>query len=69
MDDKPLPCPFCGRRPSLSKGMRRKSDNYFQKAGEWMWRPAVKCRPCEIDREFESLEEALAWWNTRRCKH
>lgn len=58
-------CPFCGRRPSVRKGKRRIVDSFYQKAGEWIWKPGITCRPCGIERDFESVEDALAWWNTR----
>jgi len=67
-DIKLLPCPFCGRKPSLRKGMRHQKDGYYHwqpRAGAWRWRPAVRCTTCKFDREFESVDEAVAWWNKR----
>jgi hypothetical protein len=63
-------CPFCGRRPSLAKGKREAKDFVFgtqiiRKAGDWIWMPAISCRPCDIKRVFETPEEAAEWWNTR----
>ena len=58
-------CPFCGGKARHGKGMKRKADSLYQKAGEWMWKPAIGCKRCGIDRRFESVEEALQWWNTR----
>lgn len=70
VDDKVKlkPCPFCGRRPSLRKGKRYTRDGMYahQKAGSWMWKPAVSCGSCGISRDFESVEEAVEWWNTRK---
>lgn len=63
--DKPLKCPFCGRQPSVVKGRRHTRDGLYAKAGDWFYRPAVKCTRCQIGREFESVDEALVWWNTR----
>lgn len=66
IDLKPLPCPFCGRKPSLRKGKRYVTTNPVHVAGEWMYKPGVKCTTCKIDRDFESVEEAAEWWNTRK---
>lgn len=61
---KPRRCPFCGRKPSLAKGKRVASNNnMWHKAGDWLWKPAISCRPCRISRDFETTEEAVAWWN------
>lgn len=67
MGDKLMPCPFCGRKPSLAKGQRYKRDGMYehQKAGAWIWSPAISCRSCHISRDFDSVEDALAWWNKR----
>lgn len=59
---KLLPCPFCGRRPSLRKGRQYKRAGMV---GEWMMRPGVSCNPCRISRDFDSVEDAVAWWNKR----
>lgn len=67
---KLLPCPFCGRKPSVRKGKRQKKDGYYPwqgKAGDWMWKPGIRCGTCKIDREFESVEEAVEWWNGRKA--
>lgn len=68
MNDAPLPCPFCGRKPSLRRGKRRAVDGLYAKAGTWFWKPGIGCAPCRISRDFESTEEALAWWNTRNSR-
>lgn len=67
-DTNPLPCPFCGRKPQIIKGKRYARDGFYshQKAGMWVWKPAVKCTTCKIERRFESVEDAVAWWNTRK---
>lgn len=69
-DTKLLNCPFCGRKPSLRKGSRYTTDGYYAwqniKVGDWRWKPGVKCSTCKIDRDFDSVEEAVAWWNTRK---
>jgi phage FluMu protein Com len=66
-------CPFCGRRPRLVKG-RRRSEKHKSlypeldaRFGVWLWRPAIKCDRCKFGREFDSVEEAVAWWETRKA--
>jgi hypothetical protein len=65
-------CPWCGRRPNVGKGCRRKADNLYQKAGEWMWNPFVKCgySACRVSPQIEgdSVEEVIEIWNTRKAE-
>jgi len=65
-------CPFCGKRARVGEGSRRKTDHETYKgraygfaAGEWIWKPNIGCQSCGIAREFDSVEAALEWWNTR----
>lgn len=68
------PCPFCGRKGALLKGKRfgsatrnhpRNLAHWERQAGEWIWKPSVGCKACGIYREFDSVGEAVAWWNYR----
>ena len=50
-DEKPLPCPCCGGRASVTVGT-----NWAQ----------VKCQVCRLETELESSRgEAIAKWNRR----
>lgn len=62
----PLPCPFCGRKPVVLKGKRWESSNQNHCAGEWWMRPGIKCTKCRIEKQGESLDEILRWWNERK---
>jgi hypothetical protein len=59
-------CPFCGGKARHGKGMKRKVENLYQKAGEWMWQPYIGCKACGFSRSFDSVEEAVEWWNRRQ---
>ena len=59
-DKQLLPCPFCGKRTGfIGKGQKLKD-------GQWWYKPSAKCRICQYELEFESFEDALNWWNTRK---
>lgn len=62
---KLLKCPFCGRRPSLGKGLRGRRTKDGEVAIVWLRKPSVKCLTCKIQRDCDSVEEAVGWWNTR----
>lgn len=52
-----IPCPFCGKKTGfIGKGQKYKN-------GEWWYKPSAKCRICKYQKEFESFEDALNWWN------
>lgn len=61
-------CPFCGGKARHGRGQKRKAATLYQNVGEWIWKPFIGCGPCGIDRDFESVEEALTWWNTRASR-
>lgn len=69
-------CPWCGRRPTLGKGQRYKTDSepgsiLPHKAGDWFFKPGIrhgrggKCR-IVIHIEADSVEEVIEIWNTRK---
>ena len=63
-------CPFCGKKPFVNKGKRHGKDSepngiLSYKAGEWVWKPSLGCKPCGIEREADLILDALKWWNNR----
>lgn len=61
-------CPFCKCKPSHGKGSKHKRDYKYldgsiEKAGSWSRKPYIGCRRCKFNCKFESVEEAITWWN------
>lgn len=63
-----LGCPFCGAKPTMSKGKKRTKDTTWAKAGEWFWMPEIKCKRCKLGKHGDSLDALIEWWNKRRPK-
>ncbi len=56
-------CPFCGKKPLFSMGKKFTAAHH---AGEWYWKPYIRCAGCGIEKIGENFETLLAWWN-KRC--
>jgi len=69
-------CPWCGQKPTIGKGQRRKTSSppdspLTWKAGDWIWRPSInhgRGKTCGvyITIEADSVEELVRIWNTRK---
>lgn len=61
-----LGCPWCGKKPAVIKGKQFAKDTAYRKAGEWMWKPEIKCRRCMIVMHGDDIAEMISRWNIRK---
>ena len=60
MNNKLLPCPFCGGEAHLEELVIDHEHNYFVECG------GAKCSVAPATALFETKEEAIKSWNTRK---
>lgn len=62
MNNQALPCPFCGGKPKVERWPERLKEKWYY---------LVACRRskcwahCELNRLYETREEAIGQWNRR----